>query len=153
MNVFLVRILSTFFYVGYLPFIPGTFGSLAGICLFLLVKENIQAHIFLTAILVFFGFLTAGPAERIFRKKDAKFIVIDEVSGILLSLLFIPDKITILVSAFFLFRILDWLKPYPARKLQASAGSVGIMSDDIIAGIYTNLILQVVLRFTSFRIL
>lgn len=152
MNVFLVKILSTFFYVGYLPFIPGTFGSLAGICLFFPVKGNTPAHIFLTAISLFLGFLTAGQAERIFRKKDAKFIVIDEVSGMLLSLLFIPYDIRLLFFAFFLFRILDWLKPYPARRLQGFTGSIGIMSDDIVAGIYTNLILGVVLRCVSFRI-
>lgn len=98
------------------------------------------------------GFLIAGQAERIFNKKDARCIVIDEVSGILLSLIFIPYDIKLVITAFCLFRILDAIKPYPADRLQRYKGSIGIMSDDILAGLYTNIILQLVLRGISFRI-
>jgi len=96
------------------------------------------------------GFLVAGQAERIFNKKDAKCIVIDEVSGMFLSLIFIPYGIKVVILAFCLFRILDALKPYPANKIQGIRGSMGIMGDDIIAGLYTNIILQFVLRYASF---
>lgn len=97
------------------------------------------------------GFLLSGRAEKIFNKKDAGCIVIDEVSGMLLSLIFIPYDIKLVIMAFILFRILDALKPFPSDRLQNLTGSIGIMSDDIVAGLYTNIILQVVLRLVSFK--
>lgn len=124
---------------------------MAGIFLFWLAKNNIAAHTLLTCICITIGFLLAGKAERILNRKDAPFIVIDEVSGMLLSLLFIPFDYKLVIMGFVLFRILDTLKPYPAGLLQRLKGSAGIMSDDIIAGLYTNIILQAVLRLASFR--
>ncbi len=144
-------VLSTFFYVGYLPFIPGTFGSIAGLCLYFIINGNAAVYIMVAALFVVLGFLVSGPAERLLRKKDARCIVIDEVAGILLALAFLPYDWRIAVIGFFLFRILDSLKPYPAGPLQSLKGSLGIMSDDIIAGIYTNLILQVVVRSAVFK--
>ncbi|PIP20528.1 MAG: phosphatidylglycerophosphatase A [Candidatus Omnitrophica bacterium CG23_combo_of_CG06-09_8_20_14_all_40_11] len=143
---FIIKTLSTFFYVGYLPFIPGTFASIAAILLFYFIKDNNSIHILLTLILIALGFLITGRAEKIFNKKDARCIVIDEVSGMLLSLIFIPSDIKLVIMAFILFRILDALKPLPSDRLQNLTGSIGIMSDDIVAGLYTNIILQVVLR-------
>jgi phosphatidylglycerophosphatase A len=98
------------------------------------------------------GLLSAGKAEKIFNRKDAGCIVIDEVSGMLLALIFIPYSIKLAIIAFVLFRILDGLKPYPAGLFQNLKGSLGIMSDDIVAGLYTNIILQVALRLASFKI-
>ena len=97
------------------------------------------------------GFLLTGRAEKIFNKKDARCIVIDEVSGMLLSLIFIPYDVKLVIMAFVLFRILDTLKPFPSGRLERISGSMGIMSDDIVAGLYTNIILQVVLRLASFK--
>ena len=148
---FLVTILVTFFYVGYLPFIPGTFGSLAGIGLFCLIKDSPGINILFTFLLIILGFLFTGKAEKIMNKKDARCIVIDEVSGMLLALLFIPYDLKLVVIGFFLFRIFDSLKPYPVGRLEKLHGSLGIMGDDIMAGIYTNIILQVVFRLVSFR--
>jgi phosphatidylglycerophosphatase A len=82
-------------------------------------------------------------------RKDARCIVIDEVCGILVALMFIPADIKIVVIAFLLFRLLDALKPYPAGCLERLDGGMGIMCDDLVAGLYTNIILQVVLRFAS----
>ena len=151
MNIrdFIVKTLSTVFYVGYLPFIPGTFASIVGLFLFYLIKDNIFLYIFFTLILIILGFLISGKAEKVFGKKDARFIVIDEVSGMLLALIFIPYEIKLVIMAFLLFRILDAFKPYPSDKLERLTGSIGIMSDDIIAGLYTNIILQIVLRLAS----
>lgn len=151
MRNFIIKTLSTFFYVGYLPFMPGTFASIAGVLLIYLLKGNTVTYILFTLVLTILGFLISGKAEQIFNKKDAKFIVIDEVSGILLGFLFIPYDIKLIVMAFILFRILDAFKPYPSDRLQRLAGSIGIMSDDIVAGLYTNIILQVVSRFVSLR--
>lgn len=148
---FLVIFISSFFYVGFLPLIPGTFGSLAGLCLYYLIKDNLLSYLVSILILIILGLLLSGEAEKILNKKDARPIVIDEVSGMLLSLVFIPYDFRLVIIAFFIFRLLDTLKPYPAYQLQRLKGGIGVMSDDIIAGIYTNIILQVVLRFASFR--
>jgi phosphatidylglycerophosphatase A len=147
---FLIKTLSTFFYVGYLPFIPGTFASLAALLLFYLIKDTVLLYLTFTFSLLILGFLISGRAERIFNKKDHRSIVIDEVCGMLLSLLFIPYELKFVVIAFFVFRLMDTVKPYPADRLQDLKGSLGVMSDDIVAGIYTNIILQIVARFTSF---
>lgn len=149
---FIIKTTTTFLYVGYLPFIPGTFASIVGIILFYFVKDNIFLYILLTLILIALGFLFTGRAEKIFNKKDARCIVIDEISGMLLSLIFIPYDIKLVIIAFILFRLLDALKPFPSNRLQNLTGSISIMSDDIVAGLYTNLILQVVLRLVSFKI-
>lgn len=147
----IVKTLSTFFYLGYLPFIPGTLSSMAGVFLFYCVKDSIFIYTTLTLVFIFLGLLVSGRAEKIFHQKDARYIVIDEISGMFLSLIFIPYDIRLFIMAFVLFRILDALKPYPAGKLQNLTGSIGIMADDIIAGLYTNIILQVVLKITSFK--
>lgn len=148
---FSLKILSTFFYLGYLPFIPGTFASIVGILLFYFIKENLFIYVIFTLVIVILGFLITGRAERIFAKKDASCIVIDEIAGILLSFIFIPYNIKLVIIIFILFRILDTLKPYPAIRLQNLSGSIGIMGDDLIAGIYTNIIIQIVLRLVSFN--
>jgi phosphatidylglycerophosphatase A len=149
---FITKLLSTFFYVGYLPLIPGTFGSLVGILLIYLIELYALNYVLLTIAVIAIGFLVCGRAEKAMAKNDPRFVVIDEVSGMLLSLVFIPYDIKLVVLAFILFRVLDTLKPYPAGRLERLKGSVGIMSDDLIAGLYTNLILQVVLRVTSFKV-
>lgn len=152
MRKFLVKAVSTVCFIGYLPLIPGTFGSIAGLFLFYLIKDKLGLGIGVTLVVIAVGFLVSGEAERIFHKKDPKFVVIDEVAGMLLSLLFLPYSIELVIIAFFLFRILDTLKTFPAGKIQELKGAAGIMGDDIIAGLYTNILLQIVLRFASSRI-
>jgi phosphatidylglycerophosphatase A len=147
---FIVIALITFFGVGYLP-LPGTFGSLVGVWLFYLIKDNTSMSLVFTLLFIFLGFLIADRAEKVFNRKDAQCIVIDEISGMFISLMFIPYDIKLIIIAFVLFRVFDSLKPYPAGMLQDAAGGIGIMSDDIIAGLYTNIILQAVLRLASFK--
>lgn len=149
---FLIKAVSTFFFLGHLPLIPGTFASLAGVSLFLVFSSNPFVYFLLSFSLCLAGFLTCTRAEAIFKKKDPPCIVIDEVSGMLFSLMsvfFLKPGIIGLWMAFFLFRLLDTMKPYPANKIQHLHGSLGIMGDDLIAALYTNIILQVVLRFSS----
>ncbi|MDD2927887.1 MAG: phosphatidylglycerophosphatase A [Candidatus Omnitrophica bacterium] len=147
---FLIKTISTFFYVGYFPFIPGTAGSVAAVFLFFLVKNNPSVYFITALILLALGFLVSGRAEKLLRRHDPPCIVIDEVGGMLVSLLFLPYDIRLVVIAFVIFRILDTLKPYPISSFEKLKGGLGVMSDDIIAGLYTNLILQVVVSFTSF---
>ncbi len=148
----IVSIITTFFYVGYLPFIPGTFGSLAGIGVYYLIKDSIVAYILVVSFLAVLGFLSAGQAEKVFNTKDPKYVVIDEVVGMLLSLLFFPlqHDFKVVIMGFFVFRLMDTLKPYPIGLIERLHGGKGIMGDDIMAGIYTNIVLQSVLRLVSF---
>lgn len=84
--------------------------------------------------------------EKLLNKKDPGCIVIDEVMGMLIALSFLPPEPKIIILAFFMFRILDTLKPYPAGRLQNMHGAVGVMGDDLVAGLYANIVLQVILR-------
>jgi len=152
MSKFFVKLISTFFFFGYLPLIPGTFASLLGILLFYFLKDNFFLYLFVTITITILGFLVGSLAEEIFKRKDPPIVVIDEVSGMLLSLVFIPFKFSWVIAAFVLFRILDIAKPYPAWRLQQFKGSLGIMADDLVAAVYTNIILQIVLRLASFKI-
>lgn len=149
---FIIKTFSTVFYIGYLPYIPGTFASIFGVLLYYLVKDNPTTHILLTLSLIIISLCLGARAEKIFQTKDARYIVIDEVAGMLLALLFLPHDFIVVILAFFIFRILDAVKPYPAYELQNLRGGLGIITDDIIAGLYTNLILQAALRLASFRI-
>jgi phosphatidylglycerophosphatase A len=151
MRIFFIKIISSCFYLGYLPFIPGTFASIGGVFLYYLIKDSIVLYIAFTSLIILLGFLLTSQAEKIFGQKDARCIVIDEVAGMLLSLMFIPYDIRLVIIAFVIFRILDATKPYPAGRLQELEGSLGIMADDIIAGLYTNIILQFILRLASFK--
>lgn len=146
---FLTRITATFFYVGYLPFVPGTFGSIAGLALYFFLKGNNVLYLSVLLLVIFLGFISCGRAEKTFGIKDPKYAVIDEVAGMLISLMFVPYDIKWVVIGFLVFRLIDTLKPFPANRFQRMHGSLGIMGDDIVAGIYSNIVLQVVLRLTS----
>lgn len=148
-RIFFIKLVSTAFFIGYLPLIPGTFGSLAGLAIYWPFRNSTPVIALCAAATAAAGFLTAGPMERIAGKKDPGYIVMDEVCGMLISLIGVPFSLHAAVFAFFVFRILDTLKPYPAGSLQTLKGSFGVMSDDIIAGIYTNMVVQIVARCAS----
>jgi len=148
---FTVKTISTFFYVGYLPFIPGTFGSIFGLFLFFLVKDSLFLYAGVTLLITVLGLSVSGQAEKIFGQKDCRYIVIDEIAGMLLSLMFLPYDLKLVIAGFVIFRLLDALKPYPIGRLERLKGGVGVMSDDIMAAVYTNLILQVTARLASFK--
>lgn len=125
---------------------PGTVGSLGGLLGWFLVKNNEVLYGFAILFLFVLGIMFSGEAERIYGKKDAGIIVIDEACGMLLALYFVPVSIFSVILGFFIFRIFDVLKPPPARRLEKLSGAMGIMMDDIVAAIYTNLILQIIFR-------
>ncbi|MBU1726323.1 MAG: phosphatidylglycerophosphatase A [Candidatus Omnitrophica bacterium] len=149
---FVILSITSCFGLGFLPFIPGTFGSLAGLFLYYLLRYNTGIHLLVTILILLLGFFLSGVSERILNKKDARCIVIDEVGGMLISFLFLPYDIKFLIIGFFLFRLFDCLKPYPVGRLERLKGGIGVMSDDIIAGIYANIVLQLVFRLASFKI-
>ena len=145
-----VKLITSFFYLGHSPFMPGTVGSLGGLMVYALVKNNEILYGFTILFLFMLGVIFAGEAEKIYKRKDARMIVIDEACGMLLALFFVPRTMFSVILGFFLFRILDILKPPPAKKVEKLTGSLGVMFDDIIAAIYTNIILQILTRI--FRI-
>ena len=142
-----VRLLSTFFYVGDVPVAPGTAASFVGLLLGVIFHFHLFFYILLTSAVIFLGLLVCGPMEKVLGKKDPGCVVIDEVAGILISLFLLPLTPAVLITAFFLFRAFDMFKIYPANKLEDMGGSVGIMADDIMAGIYTNVVMHIALRF------
>ena len=144
---FLVKAISTVFFIGYLPLVPGTFGSIFGVCLFYLLTGATGASYFLFIFgIIVLGLITSGRTEKLLSKKDPGCIVIDEVAGMLIALSFMPYDFKIIFLGFLIFRILDTLKPFPAAWLQNRHGAIGVMGDDLIAGIYTNIVLLLVLR-------
>ena len=140
----LIKLISTCFYTGYSPVVPGTLGSLAGLLLYILIGKDFRFYTGISIFLLIVGFLISGRAENIFGIKDDRRIVIDEVCGMMLSLLFIPYKRLYYLIGFLLFRLFDICKPYPMRKLELMPGSAGIMLDDIVAALYTNLVLRII---------
>ena len=140
----LIKLISTCFYIGYIPVVPGTLGSLAGLLLYILIGKDAIFYVSISIFWVIIGFLSSGRAEDIFGGKDDRRIVIDEVCGMLLSLIFIPYKRLYYLAGFLLFRLFDVCKPYPMKKVGAMPGSAGIMLDDIVAALYTNLVLRVI---------
>lgn len=152
MKKFLTVFICSVAGVGFLPFIPGTFGSVAGIAVFLLVKNSPAGFVLCLAASIILGLLLGSEAEKVFKRKDPKYVVIDEVAGMLISLAALPFySPAVIVAAFVLFRCLDTVKIYPAEAVQDRHGSVGIIGDDIVAGLYTNLVLQLVLRVAVAR--
>jgi len=124
-------------------------GSLGGLVVYFLVRNNDILYGFSILFLFILGMLFAGEAEKVYKRKDAKMIVIDEACGMLLSLYFVPYSMFSVVLGFFIFRILDILKPWPAKRMERLTGATGVMFDDIVAAIYTNIILQVIFRIVA----
>ena len=133
----LIKLIATFFCIGYLPFMPGTWGSLAGVLIYFFIRNNPFIYLLVLILLLVLGFYAAGKKKTLLGKKDDKRIVIDEVCGILLLYLLIPIEPAYLAAGFVLYRIFDILKPYPIKRAEGAGGSFGIMIDDIIAALYS----------------
>jgi phosphatidylglycerophosphatase A len=141
--------IATGFYSGYLPKAPGTWGSLVGLLLFFLLHTlNLQIYLAVVAAIFVIGTFAAGEAEKIMDRKDPGLVVIDEIVGILITMIAIPATPLAMALGFVLFRIFDIWKPFPIRLIdQRFHGGLGIMLDDIVAGIFSLVILQVLVRF------
>ena len=141
--------------VGYLPLAPGTFGSLVGVGLFLLLARaspgNALIAVVLAAIVVvtFAGIWAGSRVEQLSGRKDPGKVVVDEVAGQLIALfpltLFAHWSTVAVIVSFILFRFFDIVKPYPARRFEALKGGRGIMCDDLVAGVYGAVIVSIVL--------
>ena len=129
------------FGVGYLPLIPGTFGSMVGVVVFLLLRSWPLQLLFIPVIIVL-GIWAASRTERLLGLKDPGKVVVDEVAGQMISLMPLPflaadgPWLVWVIVSFNLFRLFDIFKPYPARRFEALPGGFGIMCDDLVAGVY-----------------
>jgi phosphatidylglycerophosphatase A len=144
-----VLLLATGFAAGRIPLAPGTFGSLLGLPIVCALAETgVGATALIVAASVLFAVWIAGAAERRLGQKDAACIVIDEVVGILVALAGMPATPFNLAAGFIAFRVFDILKPFPARWADArTPGGWGIVLDDVIAGVYSNIFLRVLSLF------
>ncbi len=141
-----VLLLATGFSVGSIPRAPGTFGSLLGIPVaWGLAEIGLGATAGIVAALILCSVWIAGEAERLLGRKDAACIVIDEIVGVLVTLAGMPATPFNLAAGFVAFRVLDIVKPFPARYLDARVpGGWGIVLDDVVAGIYSNVLLRII---------
>jgi phosphatidylglycerophosphatase A len=139
---------------GYSPVAPGTAGSVVGVIIAVLFILLSGLDIFsgftyalMTAVIFAVGVWAAGRAEVIYGMKDCGKIVIDEIAGMLVTLYLVPFDWRWLLAGFLLFRLFDIVKPFPARRIdQRVKGGWGVMLDDIAAGIYANVSLQILVR-------
>lgn len=139
----MVRLIATCFYIGYLPLMPGTWASIAALFVYYMLRNNYYIYSGVTLLFLILGFYLSGKAEKQFRTKDPKEIVIDEFSAQLLVFIFIPFNLINICLGFLLFRILDIFKLPPVKKIQNLPNGWGIMLDDISVAIFINLILQI----------
>ena len=140
----LALLIATSGYIGFAPVAPGTVGSAAGIALFYLVRATGAAGVELAVIPVLFaaGVWAASSTERQLGITDPGPVVIDEVVGMLITLAWIPVTPLGALAGFLIFRVLDVVKPWPARQLESLHGGFGIMSDDAMAGFYGLLLMR-----------
>ena len=139
--------IATVGYCGYFPVAPGTVGSAAGLVVYLLVWrwQSPLLEIALITVLFAAGVWAGTTSERYFGGIDPGPIVLDEVVGMLITLAFIPVGLTGALIGFLLFRVFDVIKPFPAGRLEALHGGLGVMADDAMAAIYANVALRLVL--------
>ncbi len=139
---FFEKFIGSGFFTGYLPGASGTFGSLAALLLYFIPGfENPVILIPLIIIFTFYGIYIGSKFEKLYGK-DPKECTVDEVVGMWISLLFLPKLFVLSAAAFFIWRALDIIKPFPARQMESLNGGLGIMMDDIAAGFYTMIIMN-----------
>jgi len=165
---FFSKLIATGLFTGYAPFAPGTAGSLAGLFLYSFIPGMDTTVVLSIAIIVFFGLgvPSASAVARVVGHQlsrgakttkdlfqpgkqhppDPSIVVIDEVVGMWISLLLLPKNIAIAAAAFLAFRVFDIVKPYPARQLERYPNGWGIMLDDVVAGVYANIVVQVLVK-------
>jgi len=146
MRYFLIKSFATVLGVGFLPVAPGTWATVVGVAIAYYSGRNLPAYTILLLVLLILGIMTTGIVEKQLNQKDPGIVVIDEVVGMMIALWGLPLVWPVMICGFFLFRAFDMFKIYPINKLEAQNGGWGIMLDDCMAGVYTNIILRIALR-------
>lgn len=146
------KITSTSLGIGYIGKGAGTAAAVAcSVCWYLVYRGGYEPvfSLLVTVVITLLGIWSSNVVSKIWGKDPAR-VVIDEVAGMCISLLFIPVTLKYVIAALILFRFFDIVKPLYIKKLEKLPGGWGIMLDDVLAGVYANLILQIVLWFKIF---
>src|ERR1700744_2243529 len=146
------KLTSTSLGIGYIGKGAGTVAAVAcSVCWYLAYRNGYEPipSLIITILITLLGIWSSNVVSKIWGKDPAR-VVIDEVAGMAISLLFIPVTIKYIIAALILFRFFDIVKPLFIRKLEALPGGWGVMADDVLAGIYANIVLQLVILFFPF---
>jgi len=136
-------VIATALGAGYAPIAPGTFGSAVGVLLWLALPNIHWLQLLAIVVISVVGAWSGSVAEEHFDRRDPGQVVVDEVAGMMVTLAFNPlPGFAWGVAAFALFRLADIIKPFPVNRLERLPGGIGIMADDLAAGIYANLALR-----------
>jgi phosphatidylglycerophosphatase A len=139
---------STWFGTGLLPVAPGTFGSLAAIPLGIgMAYLGVGQRVLVFALVVTVAIWASGRSQKLLARHDPSVVVIDEVAGYLLTVFLLPPAWLNLVMGLIFFRFFDIVKPYPVKRLESLKGGIGIVMDDLAAGIYAFLVTKLILSF------
>jgi phosphatidylglycerophosphatase A len=131
---------------GYSPIAPGTAGSFVGLALYWpMARLPAAAQLAALAVLSILGVWAATDVARRLGREDPGVVVVDEIAGMWVSLLFLPFTAFTAAAAFLLFRVMDVIKPFPAGRLERLPGGFGIVADDLMAGVYANLAVRLLL--------
>ena len=133
--------------IGEMRVAPGSFGSLVAIPLILLTSHHAAVFAFLLGVVFFVSVWSSHVAARDLGQHDPASVVIDEVCGMMVSFLFVPVGWKVLILGFIGFRFFDIVKPPPIRFCERFPSGFGIVLDDVMAGIYTNLLLQALIHY------
>lgn len=140
---FFILALATIGGVGFFPFASGTVASVVAILPYYALRQHLMWYVPVLLVITFIGIWVSGEAETYLNEKDPHPVVIDEVAGYLVAAMFLPFHWFYPLAAFFLFRLFDVWKPTPINQLQDLPKGWGIMVDDLLAGLYANIILQI----------
>lgn len=139
----IIKNIASLYFLGYTSKFPGTLASLLGVLVIIITGSHSLSYFLILGISLICGFWVSGKAERILNIEDPKEVVIDEFCGMLLSFFLIELSAFYIIAGFIFFRAFDILKPYPIREAEKMKGSRGIMLDDLLSGLFTNLVLRV----------
>jgi len=142
----IVKFLATGFFAGYSPIAPGTMGTLVGVVLYAILPTTETFYWILILCLIIGGTVISHLAENIIGQVDSPKIVVDEICGYFIVMAFLPKSLGLMFLGFLIYRVLDVIKIYPTKKFEMLTGGLGIMLDDIYAGVITNLILHLIHR-------
>ncbi len=144
---FLTRLFASGLFSGYAPFASGTVGSAVALAVYWIPGfERPEWIIPVTVLALFFGILASSRMEKAYGH-DPSQVTIDEVVGMWITLLLLPKSFAVSALGFLVFRALDIVKPPPARRFDRWEGGAGIMLDDVVAGLYANVLLRLALAF------
>ena len=131
--------------VGYIPFCPGTLGTMVGVAIYVIFNRFFPqtiSYIIMLAVFLIGGIWISGKCNQYFEGDDNSSIVIDELVGFLITMFLVPFSFRFILLGFILFRVIDITKPFKIGKIEKVPGGWGIMGDDMAAGVLANLIIQ-----------